>query len=296
MKRIFQIGLLFLAVIPVRAADHAVIKFSCGAEVELTAPAIEPGQVLLVRLLKEAPSGRVVAAFDGVDYELAKGEGSLTSFALVGLDLALEPGTYDLKLTVYLRDGRVEELKHPLLVRGREFPVRKLRVSQEFVTPPPEVEERIRREAELLRMVYGVTTKTWLGEGNFERPHPGESADNFGEKRIFNGVPRSAHSGLDIAASQGSPVRAANGGRVVLARDLYFSGKTVILDHGLGVFSVYCHFSELKVSRGQAVKRGEVIALVGSTGRSTGPHLHWAFRIRGSRVDPQAMLDIGLPQ
>jgi murein DD-endopeptidase MepM/ murein hydrolase activator NlpD len=216
------------------------------------------------------------------------------AFAFIGLDLGLKPGSHDFKMTAILQDGRVEALRHPLFIRDRKFPVKKLRVKSEFVTPPPEVEERIRREAELLQMVYSVVTENWLGEGAFEKPHPGESAGNFGEKRIYNNIPRSSHSGLDIAAPYGSPVRASNSGRVVLARDLYFSGKTVILDHGLGVFSIYCHFSELRVSRGQYVSKGDVLALAGSTGRSTGPHLHWAVRIRGSRVDPQDLLELGL--
>jgi murein DD-endopeptidase MepM/ murein hydrolase activator NlpD len=121
-------------------------------------------------------------------------------------------------------------------------------------------------------------------------------APNFGEKRIYNNVPRSSHSGIDIAAPFGSPARASNSGRVVLARDLYFSGKTVIIDHGLGLFTYYCHFSRLKVSRGEAVEKGSVIALTGSTGRSTGPHLHWGVRLHGSRVDPAALLGLELPK
>jgi murein DD-endopeptidase MepM/ murein hydrolase activator NlpD len=296
MKRLFYCGFILFALIASSGADNAVVRFSCGAEVELIAPVLEPGGILLAKLIKAASAERAVIAFEDADYELGIGEGAGAAFALIGLDLAIKPGTYDLKMTVFLEDGRVEELKHSVLVRGREFPVRKLQVKQEFVTPPREVEERIRREADLLQMIYSMTTKEWLGEGAFERPHPGESAHNFGERRVYNGVPRSSHSGLDIAASQGSPVRASNSGRVVLARDLYFSGKTVILDHGLGVFSIYCHFSELKVSRGQTVRKGDVLALAGSTGRSTGPHLHWAVRIRGSRIDPQALLDLALPE
>jgi hypothetical protein len=296
MKRLFFYGFVCLALIPASGADREVVRFSCGAEVELVAPVLEPGGILLARLIQVAPAERIVIGFEGIDYNLGIGGGVGTAFALIGLDLALKPGPYDLKMTAYLREGGVEKLRHPLMVQGREFPVKKLLVKQEFVTPPPEVEERIRRESDLLQMVYGVITEEWLGEGVFERPHSGESADNFGERRIYNGVPRSSHSGLDIAAPQGSPVRAANSGRIVLARDLYFSGKTVIIDHGLGVFSIYCHFSELKVNRGQTVRRGDVIALAGSTGRSTGPHLHWAVRIRGNRVDPQALLDLALPE
>jgi murein DD-endopeptidase MepM/ murein hydrolase activator NlpD len=145
-------------------------------------------------------------------------------------------------------------------------------------------------------MVYSVREEKWLGEGAFERPHPGGMTPNFGEKRIYNNVPRSTHSGVDIEAAYGSPVRASNSGRVVLAKDLYFSGKTVIIDHGLGLFTFYCHFSRLNVSRGEMVKKGAVIALAGSTGRSTGPHLHWGVRLLGSRVDPAALLGLALQE
>ncbi|MFZ2055321.1 MAG: M23 family metallopeptidase [Candidatus Aminicenantales bacterium] len=296
MKRVFPQVLFLLMLIPSSGADNAVVRFACGIEVELIAPSLEPGRILLARLVQASGAKRVVIGFGDAVYELRMGQEGSEAFALIGLDLGLKPGSHDLKITVFLRDGRVEELRHRLLVGDREFPVKKLRVKQEFVTPPPEVEERIRWESELLQMVYSVITETWLGEGAFEWPHPGENAGNFGERRIYNGVPRSSHSGLDIAAPFGSPVRASNSGRVVLARDLYFSGKTVILDHGLGVFSIYCHFSRLKVSRGQDVKKGDILALAGSTGRSTGPHLHWAVRILGSRVDPQALLELSLPE
>jgi hypothetical protein len=294
MKVIFVQILFLLLSIPSNSADSTVLRFSCGAEVELIAPALEPGRILLAKLLHPSGARKVLIAFEDAEYELRGEEEAGEAFALIGLDLGLKPGSHDFKMTAILQGGRVEVLRHPLLVRDRKFPVKKLRVKPEFVTPPPEVGERIRREAELLRMVYSVVTENWLGEGTFEKPHPGESAGNFGEKRIYNDVPRSSHSGLDIAAPYGSPVRASNSGRVVLARDLYFSGKTVILDHGLGVFSIYCHFSELRVSRGQYVSKGDVLALAGSTGRSTGPHLHWAVRIRGSRVDPQDLLELGL--
>jgi murein DD-endopeptidase MepM/ murein hydrolase activator NlpD len=294
MKGFFPRALFLLLMIPATGADDAVVRFSCGTEVELIAPALEPGRILLARLVRTSGAKKVVIGFEDAVYELGGEEGRGEAFALIGLDLALPPGPHDLKMTVFLQDGRVEVRRHPLLIQDRKFPVKKLRVKPEFVTPPPEVGERIRREAELLQMVYSVITEDWLGEGAFEKPHSGESAGNFGEKRIYNEVPRSSHSGLDIAAPYGSPVRASNSGRVVLARDLYFSGKTVILDHGLGVFSIYCHFSELRVSRGQDVKKGDILALAGSTGRSTGPHLHWAVRIRGNRVDPQALLELGL--
>jgi hypothetical protein len=298
VKRILlHLFLIFFAVmIFLSGAESVVIQFPCGAKVEIIAPALEPGQILLAGMVQTSGTRRILIAFKGAVFELKGKEEGGSGFALVGLDLGLKPGPYDLKMSAFLANGRVEELKCPLSVQDRQFPVKRLRVKQEFVTPPPQVEERIRREAELLQMVYSLNTEKWLGNGAFERPHPGQSAGNFGERRIYNGVPRSSHSGLDIAAPYGSPVWASNSGRVVLARDLYFSGKTVILDHGQGVFSICCHFSELKVSRGQKVNKGDIIGLVGTTGRSTGPHLHWAVRIRGSRVDPEALLGLTLPE
>jgi murein DD-endopeptidase MepM/ murein hydrolase activator NlpD len=272
-----------------------VLRFPGGAEVEIRAPVLEPGRIVLARLVQGPDLRKITLRFGSVVYELEPGEETAEPFVLIGLDLGLKPGAHELVVTAYLRDGRVEELRHWFQVGARDFPVRKLWVKEEFVRPPPEVQDRIRREAEILEIVYSVGPGAWLGEGAFELPHPAAETPNFGEKRIYNNVPRSTHSGVDIAAPYGSPVRASNSGRVVLARDLYFSGKTVIIDHGLGLFTFYCHFSRLKVTRGEAVKKGAVIALAGSTGRSTGPHLHWGVRLRGSRVDPNSLLSLPLP-
>jgi murein DD-endopeptidase MepM/ murein hydrolase activator NlpD len=276
--------------------DNQALRFPGGTEVEIVAPVLEPGQIILARLMQGPDVKKFSIRFGDAVYELGPREQALEAFALIGLDLGLKPGPYDLEMTVFLRDGRAEKLKHRVLVGDRDFPVKKLWVKEEFVRPPPEVQDRIQREAEILEMVYSVSSRKWLGEGLFERPHPGEMTPNFGEKRIYNNVPRSTHSGVDIAAPYGSPVRASNAGRVVLARDLYFSGKTVIIDHGLGLFTFYCHFSRLQVSRGDMVKKGAVIALAGSTGRSTGPHLHWGVKLLGSRVDPGALLSLALPE
>jgi len=276
--------------------ENVTLRFPGGTEVELVAPTIEPGQIILARLLQAPDVKKVSIRFRDAVYELTPRGQALETFALIGLDLGLKPEPYELKMSVFLQDGRVEEMKHQVLVSARDFSVKKLWVKEEFVRPPPEVQDRIERESEILEIAYSVSSEKWLGEGAFERPHPGETKPNFGEKRIYNNVPRSTHSGVDIAAPYGSPVRASNSGRVVLARDLYFSGKTVIIDHGLGLFTFYCHFSRLKVSRGDAVKKGAVIALAGSTGRSTGPHLHWGVRLLGSRVDPAALLSLALPE
>lgn len=210
--------------------------------------------------------------------------------ALIGLDLALEPGDYLLTAVATLKDGRSRELRRDLQVASGDFPVKHLRVDQKYVTPPATVQERIRRESRLLASVYAAETVDWLASGPFQVPVDGRAFPNFGERRIFNGEPRSPHSGVDISAPAGTPVRAGNSGRVVLADNLYFSGGTVIIDHGLGVFSVSCHFSRIAVKRGDRVAAGDSIGDVGATGRVTGPHLHWSVRIKGARVNPHSLL------
>ena len=249
-----------------------------------------PGGIIVARLTAAPGVKRASLGLGKDTIQLGPSGSGLEPFGLLGLDLGLEPGAKALSLTVFYDDGRAETAASSITVEPREFPLKKLTVPEKYVTPPKAVEERIKQEAELLNMIYSMATSRWLGEGPFIIPHGGELAPNFGERRVYNGVPRSSHAGVDIAAPAGAPVRAANSGRVVLSRDLYFSGKTVIIDHGLGLQTVYCHFSELRVKRGDDVKTGQVIALAGSTGRSTGPHLHWSARLRQSRVDPTSLV------
>jgi murein DD-endopeptidase MepM/ murein hydrolase activator NlpD len=153
----------------------------------------------------------------------------------------------------------------------------------------------VKREAELVAAVLSVVSPEWLATEGFESPLPDlEPYPNFGQRRIYNKTSRSTHAGVDIAAPSGTPARASNAGRVVLAAKLYLSGNTVIVDHGLGVFSYYCHFSKLLVKRGDLVRKGDQMALVGSTGRSTGPHLHWSLRLLDSRIDPFSLVALPL--
>jgi murein DD-endopeptidase MepM/ murein hydrolase activator NlpD len=122
------------------------------------------------------------------------------------------------------------------------------------------------------------------------RPVPHEANSAFGTRSIFNGKPRNAHGGADFLSPGGTPIRAPNAGRIAVARDLYFSGNTVIIDHGLGLFSMLAHMSAIDVREGDVVKAGQVLGRVGATGRVTGPHLHWAVRAGGARVDPLSLL------
>lgn len=253
--------------------------------------AIHPGEVIKTILKSQAKIIRAHVLFNQKKYEMGKGNES-EMLAFIGLDLGLRPDPYTVKVVVQYQDGRTEDLRKEILVLPKEFPVKKLWVDERYVTPPKESLERIRRESDLVRVIYDVYTPRWLGDGAFILPALGETVPNFGEKRIFNDQPRSPHSGIDISSPLGTEVKASNSGRILLANDLYFAGKAVIIDHGLGTFSFYCHFSEIRVKRGTLVTKGDVIGEVGATGRVTGPHLHWSVRINGSRVDPFSLLSL----
>ena len=188
----------------------------------------------------------------------------------------------------------VETVRKELLVVERKFPSTKLTLDPNYVTPPASLQARIKREAELVALAMSVVTPEWLGDGPFVAPHDAPSWSNFGQRRVNNNVLQSLHTGVDLRVPFGEPIKAANAGRVAMASDLYLGGKTVIIDHGLGVFSSYGHMSELLVKRGEAVKKGQTIGRCGTTGRSTGPHLHWSVKIFSARVDPDAMLRLPL--
>lgn len=251
---------------------------------------IAPGEVIKVSIKKMPSIESAQVKFLGEKYEFAEKEDVL--FCLIGLDLDIDIGMHPLNIYIFKQDGHFEIKKREINVHDKEFPVKKLWVKEEFVTPPENVLERIRRESELTREIYSIYSSEWNVSGNFIIPVQGKIFPNFGEKRFFNNKPRSQHSGIDIASPQGTPVKASNSGKVVLATHLYFSGNTVIIDHGLGVFSIYCHFSEITVDSGQRVKKGEIIGKIGATGRVTGPHLHWSIKIRGTRVDPNSLLSM----
>ena len=261
--------------------------------IDLNSHSFQPGDVVKVTLLDSLGFVKFVQLrFQDRKFPMVKTGDSQKFIAFVGLDLDLKPGNYYLHVTLLNEDGQQQSKKEQIIVLPKEFPVKKLWVDEKFVTPPEDSLERIKRESELLSAIYGMYTPMWLGEGEFIIPSEGEMSPNFGERRIFNNQPRSPHSGTDISSPFGADVKTSNSGSVVVANDLYYAGKTVVIDHGLGVFSIYCHFSKINVRIGDQVSKGDVIGEIGATGRVTGPHLHWAFKISGSRVNPLALLKL----
>ncbi|MDH4065052.1 MAG: M23 family metallopeptidase, partial [Acidobacteriota bacterium] len=207
--------------------------------------------------------------------------------ALVGVDLDEEPGAYVLSAVV---DGNGRAGERSIEVESRTFPVRRLTVNPDFVNPPASVQSRIADDARLLARIYANPASERLWGGGFRRPVPHRANSRFGTRSVFNGEPRNPHTGTDFLSPAGTPILAPQAGRAVAARDLYFSGNTVVLDHGLGLFSQLAHMSRIDVKEGAMVTTGQRLGLVGATGRVTGAHLHWGMRLNGARVDPLSLV------
>ncbi|MEC7664163.1 MAG: M23 family metallopeptidase [Pseudomonadota bacterium] len=160
--------------------------------------------------------------------------------------------------------------------------------NKEMVSPNPKQLERIRAESKRQHAIYAMVSAPMDLSTGFSMPLEGTTTSLYGHRRFFNDQPRSPHSGLDIAAPTGTPIVAPAQARVALVDDLYYNGKSVFLDHGQGLITMYCHLSEQTVSTGELVQQDQVIGLVGATGRVTGPHLHWSVSLNGYRIDPLA--------
>lgn len=208
--------------------------------------------------------------------------------AYVGLPLSTSTGEHKLSYNI---DGTSHT--HTFEVSDKQYTEQHITIENKaMVNPPAETLKRIRAESARQRSLYNsYSTSVNLTQG-FRLPLQGVTTSLFGHRRFFNGQPRNPHSGLDIAADTGTPIQAAAVGTVVLADDLYFNGNTIFLDHGQGLITMYCHMSELLVSEGQQVAQGDVIGLVGATGRVTGPHLHWSVSLNGVRVDPTVFMNV----
>jgi len=252
---------------------------------------ISPGEVIKISLQSPKCSSAKVY-FEGKEYSFVPDREHSALFLLIGLGLDMKPGIYDLNTCIDFPDGSQKSYSFKLPVTKGIFPVRKITVDRKFIVPSPEAQERIIEEVELVNEVYGAYTPGWLCNGNFIVPSNGKIRKNFGEKRIFNNEFHSRHRGVDIRSCRGSRIKAANSGKVVLTRNLYFAGNTVIIDHGASLFTIYCHLSKTFVKEGESVHKGDVMGLVGSTGRVTGPHLHWGVKLAGKFVNPLSLLQL----
>jgi murein DD-endopeptidase MepM/ murein hydrolase activator NlpD len=215
--------------------------------------------------------------------------------ALIGIDLETEPGPKRWRVAARQAGREASAADGGITVLRRDFPLQRLTLPGRMVDLDPETKRRAESESERLRAVFRTITDERLWHGAFARPIDGaRSGTGFGARRIINGQPRRPHSGIDFAAPAGTPVGAANAGRVALVGDFFFPGRLVVLDHGLGLYTLYFHLDRVLAGEGEKVDRGQTIGTVGATGRATGPHLHFGAQVGPARIDPAALLELSL--
>jgi len=289
MPRIFPVVLLMACSVALSAAEPAVIS-----RVSWQPQIMVNGSVCLFTVEVKGSPQKVTAKWLGRDLTFSPGAGS-TWFSLAGVAYQTKPGTYDLALEAVMRDGHVLRATKPVTVRAAKYKTSRLTVPQKYVTPDPETLKRIEAEKEIKNAAFAhfIPSPDWAG--NFVAPVPMEVSENYGTSRTFNGKLASVHRGTDFRAPLGTPVHASNAGEVVLARELYYEGNCIVIDHGLGFMTMYMHLSQFDVKEGDKVEKGRTIALSGGTGRVTGPHLHMSVRWNGEYLDAMKLLALRLP-
>jgi murein DD-endopeptidase MepM/ murein hydrolase activator NlpD len=259
-----------------------------------------PAAALQVRVVPPAPrQGDAVMLFvagtkGARDVEGSLGGQHLAFFpygveyaALAGVDLETKPGKIPWRVGLVDGAGTPRKAGGTLTVKAGGFRVQRLTLPSGMVNLDSESEQRAANEAARLRMLYDTVTSERLWRGRFTQPVASRKpGDGFGFRRIINGQPRMPHAGIDYSADRGTPVVASNRGRVALLGEFFFAGRLVALDHGLGLYTLYFHLDGVAVTEGEIVERGQTVGTVGTTGRSTGPHLHFTAQLGRARVNP----------
>jgi hypothetical protein len=258
------------------------------------ARAFAPGELVRFEVLTDPAVTSLRGEFHGTDLAFVRtaqptGDPEWIGWGVIPLDAPPGPAGY--RLTAAHADGSSLTATGEIAVLAKQFPEQRLTVDSKFVNPPKSALKRIDREKKRLAAIYALRTPLAPPSSPFVAPVPGEPTSEFGTRRYFNGEPRAPHPGIDLHSPSGTPVAVAGPGRVALAADLYYSGGTVIVDHGGGLFTVYAHLSKIVAKEGAVVRSGDPVGLSGATGRVTGPHLHWGARVGESIFDPRALLD-----
>lgn len=282
MRLALSFALLWLALVP---AVWAAPVLHAPAEVGV-------GQPFLVALESPEEVSEVRFVWFGREISVrpVHRDGTWRAEALLGTDVGQdEPGERQV-IAKAVAKGREVSTRASVRVTAVAYPEQHLSLPSAMVTPPAEVLERIARDREAARAALATMTGERLWRLPLLRPVPGDMSSAYGLRRVLNGQPRAPHRGVDFRGPEGQGVAAVADGWVVLAADQYYAGKSLFIDHGQGVVSVYFHLSEIIARPGQFVSAGEIVGLVGATGRVTGPHLHFGLALQGRYVDPMSLL------
>ncbi|HEX4797783.1 MAG TPA: peptidoglycan DD-metalloendopeptidase family protein [Burkholderiales bacterium] len=265
------------------APGLALAAAARAAQSDLPLAAPVPGGVAVV-CVGRAPDPAPQVVFDGQRVRVARiGD---AWHAVVGLPLALRPGAHQLSVLEGEKSARTIRFD----VKSHDYEAQHLTLAARQVDPGPADRLRIARDQESIVRAFSTFSDSALDDFSLDLPSAGRVSGSFGLRRFLNNELRQPHSGVDIAAPQGTPIAAPAAGTVLETGDYFFYGLTVLLDHGQGLITMYNHLSSIDVAKGARVARGERIGAVGSTGRVTGPHLHWSVSLNNARVDPALFL------
>lgn len=259
----------------------------------VTPDRVKQGGIAIVRVTGAGPQERLQLRVGGREAALGPPASDLVRTAWIGVDLEQAPGSLDVILEGTTAAGRPVNARAAFVVGDGHYPVQRLTVPRSFTELDAATLERVAREKKVMDHLWDVATPTRMWRGPFRSPlQDAGHGSGFGMRRIINGEPRAPHTGVDFSIPAGTSVLATNAGVVVLVDEQFFAGKCVVLDHGEGLYTMYFHLQARLVSLGQRVAMGEPIGRVGSTGRATGPHLHWGARIYGARIDPEELFQL----
>jgi murein DD-endopeptidase MepM/ murein hydrolase activator NlpD len=284
---LLMVLLMVLLLFPGGALGQMQTKCAGGAGLKLSAALTAQGSLLTAEVTAAKTLQDVSGDWGGRAIPLWKeGASGGTLHGLIGVDLEKAPGKYEWKVSWKNAAGQPITCTAIVTVRTGKFPTENLKVEKQFVQPDPEQQKRAEADQKKMKAIYETVTPEALWDGPFRMPlKEAATGGNFGRRRVLNGQARSPHAGVDFPALSGTPVFAAQSGKVVLAEDLYYSGNTVVLDHGFGIYTLYAHLSAIEVKPGESVGTSTEIGKVGATGRVTGPHLHWGLTVQHARVN-----------
>ncbi len=285
---------LLLMLFPSAALSDAVAAAADSVTIEIsqTPSEIPPGDAVLINLKLSNNAAMVSGKCYKHDVYFMKQGDTNEYFAIVGTDVSQKGDHVKLSIIVNYHDSEIESFDFDISLIAVEYPVEKLTVAKKLVTPPKKANKRLAEERKLVKAAYAKTTPEPEFSEPFIMPLNTKFSSTFGRRRIYNGVPKAPHNGLDLRGNVGKPVKVSNTGTIVMARDLYFTGNTMIVSHGLGLHTAYFHLSNMNKKVGDKVKRGDIIGKVGMTGRVTGPHLHFGVKMNGLYVNPLSALDV----
>jgi peptidase M23-like protein len=263
-----------------------------GLRIVWAAHEVRQGDVVVLEVRAATPLASLVAHVGRWAVEFWPEGGDRTAFrGLVGVDLEDPPGPAPALVEAWTAAGERLQTRAAIRVRPADFPVQHLKVPRPFVELDAPTLARVQRERDRMEGALAEVTPDRLWAGPFQAPLAAAPPPHgFGSRRVINGEARAPHTGADYAAPAGTPVLAAQGGRVALAEEHFFSGRAVVIDHGLRLFTMYFHLEAIRVREGDLMRAGQVLGTVGASGRATGPHLHWGARLGGARIDPAALL------